>query len=148
MKQTEIISQLAFQCATTGFLSVSPPLTYKGQGPFLFAAAVSGGQSYFFGFEIVEAASFLAQPAQRASAYREFGFLELLSQHMDLGIFNDVTPPRTTLHRIVPDEPACRAEVCRLWKTDPAAAAGILLVSAAGIWSTGKDVLQTPVWLS
>jgi hypothetical protein len=147
MNQTEILNQLRYQCASNGFLQVSRPLAFQEQGPFIFALAALDNEAYFFGFEVISSSAFLANSSARSSVYGDSAFFDMLNQHFDLSSFDKIQPPHTTLHKIVPDEPACRLELQRLWQTNAAAAACVMLLSPCGDWYTGKDILDTPVWV-
>lgn len=149
MTQTEIIALITYRCTANGFLQVTPPLTYHDQDLFVFSLAAWENEYYFFGFEVVDSATFLANPTSRPIAYKDPAFFDKMTQQLDLSSLHHANSNyKVGLYKIVPDEPACRLTVQHLWETNAVEAARILMVSPAGTWHTGDSILGAPMLLS
>ena len=149
MTQKEIIGRLFSRCDSDGFLQVSPPLTYREEGPFVLTLARFDGQYYCFVFEVFDAGRFLADPAAQSAAYGDNEFFALVARHMDFSALygSDEYHPLIR-HKLIPDEPACRSAVQALWQNQPQEAARILMVTDDGAWFTGEDIRGLPAWMS
>ena len=149
MTQKEIISLLNSRCNSRGFLQISPPLNYQDEGPFILTLALFDDEYYCFAFEILDAKRFLADPAAEAAAFNQDEFCALVARHMDFSALYDSDEYHPLVrHKLIPDEPACRMAVQKLWLTEPAKAARIFMVSQDGSWFTGEDVRELPAFLS
>lgn len=111
----------------------SEPQYYEGEGPFIMAMDEHDGTPKFFCFSFTAADEFVAQPDDLPRALQSEEFLFVLADQLDIGhLDNSGQVYQFTYMKIVPDLPACRSAVKKLWETDLHTASLIALMRPDG----------------
>ena len=139
------LSFLLMQECRKSFAQVAEPQYFENEGPFIIAMDEVDGEAVFYFFAVMETRDFIANPEAWPKAFKKEDFFHVAADSLDVTkVQHTGQYYRLTIRKVAPDEPACRHAVQEMAKTDPKAAAGILLVGRDGVWHSGKTLLDDP----
>lgn len=130
MTQSELVDLMLYMCQENCSQVVGPEY-YENEGPFIFAIDESNVEPKFLCFTFAGSDEFLSNPSAMPFALESDDFLIAFTDRLNLThLWNSGKPYLLTYHKIVPDEPACRIAVQKLWVANPGVASSISLLSA------------------
>lgn len=122
---------------------------FEGEGPFLFAVDEKSGAPNFFCFSFADADEFLSCPEALPNALQSPQFPFVLAEALALDhLEGSGKLYQLSYYKIVPDDPACREAVKKMWQSDVQTASLIALLSSDGILLPANVLCQDPSQLS
>ena len=124
---------------------LSKPLYVKKDGPYFVAVVTETSPWQIHLYEILDEVSFFTDPGTLPQVFTSGLFLYEALKSMSFPV-DDALHEKLKLspRKIVPDSPACRRVVERLFHTHPAIASGIFLMTDAGALFSAQDLLKHP----
>ena len=124
---------------------LSKPLYVKKDGPYFVAVVTETSPWQIHLYEILDEVSFFTDPGTLPQVFTSGLFLYEALKSMNCPV-DDALHEKLKLspRKIVPDSPACRRVVERLFHTHPAIASGIFLMTDAGALFSAQDLLKHP----
>ena len=131
--------------AATIYEHLSKPLYVKKDGPYFVALVTDTSPWQIHLYEILDEVSFFTDPGSLPQVFTSGLFLYEALKSMNFPV-DDALHEKLKLspRKIVPDTPACRRVVERLFHTHPAIASGIFLMTDAGALFSAQDLLKHP----
>ena len=131
--------------AATIYEHLSKPLYVKKDGPYFVALVTDTSPWQIHLYEIFDEVSFFTDPGTLPQVFTSGLFLYEALKSMNFPV-DDALHEKLKLspRKIVPDSPACRRVVERLFHTHPAIASGIFLMTDAGALFSAQDLLKHP----
>ena len=143
------LTELALTVCRAHCAKVADLQYYGSEGPFIVAMDEQGGEPKFFCFSLAATDEFLAQPAELPLALDSDDFPFAMLASFDLAhLDNTYKYYPFTYNKIVPDEPACRRAVQKLWHTEARAASLISLLSPEGVLIPAHAIRDSQTLLS
>jgi len=144
----EMVSSLSEACFNS-YDRVSPPQYYQGEGPYLVAMVTDKAPWEIHLYEILDTKTFQSNPQGIAQAFRDVEFISsaLASMEGDYPIARD-SKISLQLRKIIPDTPACRLIVQKMYELAPLTATNIFFMTDRGSLFHSKDILAKPVQLN
>ena len=131
--------------ATTIYEHLSKPLFVKKDGPYFLALVTDTSPWQIHLYEILDEVSFFTDPGTLPQVFSSGLFLYEALKSMKFPVDEALQEKlKLSPRKIVPDSPACRRVVERLFHTHPAIASGIFLMTDAGALFSAQDLLKHP----
>ena len=129
--------------------TVSEPQYYQGNGPYILAVIQNKSNIEFHGYEFVDADTFVVAPDKFSEAFYDAAFLDQAAGGLRFeGIDSKGRYFFIYLRKVVPDSPACRFVVQKLYETSPKLVPNIFLVDEFGNLSRATYFLHEPILLN
>ena len=117
----------------------------KKDGPYFLALVTDTSPWQIHLYEILDEVSFFTDPGTLPQVFSSGLFLYEALKSMKFPVDEALQEKlKLSPRKIVPDSPACRRVVERLFHTHPAIASGIFLMTDAGALFSAQDLLKHP----
>ena len=143
------LTELMLSACRANCIQVVKLQYYGNEGPFVVAMNEVNSEPTFFCFSFAETDEFLAHPEALPLALESEDFPFAMLGCFDLAhLENTYKYYPFTYNKIVPNEPACRLAVQKLWHTNAKAAALISLLGTDSTLLSSNAVRQNQSLLS